>query len=92
MMEPAKFPQSNKILTAPKGLDNCGVLPVFTNGEICVSLWKLSDEEVQKIIETKHVWLFVWSGVTQPPVSMSISESVFEDPEPVHDETEKPKA
>lgn len=35
-----------------------------------VSCWYLSDEEIEKLITTKVIWLGVW-GETQPPVYLT---------------------
>jgi hypothetical protein len=40
-MEPMKFEQANKELLKPQGMtdEECGSLPVFTDGKECISLW-----------------------------------------------------
>ena len=77
-MNPVPFPQANRNLTAPAGMtrEECGDLPTFTDGRHCISLWGLSWRERLRVLFTGRVWLWVWSGHTQPPVALS-AESPF---------------
>ena len=49
--------------------EECGDLPIcrVQDGRI-ISCWELTDDELMEILQTKRVWLSVWSGATQPPV------------------------
>jgi len=76
-MDPVNFPQANKTLTAPGSMPECGELPVFTDGKVCVSVWQLSFIERLRLIWYGRLWLFVWSGETQPPIGMIIDYTVF---------------
>jgi len=73
-MNPIEFNEQNKVLLKPESMtdEECKSLPVFSNGDECVSCWQLSDEEIEKLKETKCVWLGVLSGSTQPPVFLSV--------------------
>ena len=81
-MQPVKFPEVNQTL-APSGkqysADVVGVvgLPCFTNGEQCVSRWKLSWWERLAVLWRGHVWLAVLSGKTQPPVCITVDKTYF---------------
>jgi len=66
-MHPIEFKGHNVKLIG----NGCNDLPVFTNGLQCVSCWQLSDDEIEKIKETKQLWLSVHTGATQPPVLLS---------------------
>ncbi len=82
-MEPVKFDAANVFLQRPASMseEECGELSVFRDERgFCVSCWELSDEELMKILETKRVWLWVFSGDTQPPVSMDV-ENPFKNEE-----------
>jgi len=72
-MNPIDFPESNKNLLKPDGMtdEECGSLPVLTDGKICLSLWQPSWRERLSILFFGRVWLYVWSGQTQPPVSLA---------------------
>jgi hypothetical protein len=78
-MKPINFPESNKTLLKPKDMtdDECGSLPVFCNGKECVSLWELTWKEVLQVLIHRHIWVYVFSGHTQPPISLSTEKTVF---------------
>jgi hypothetical protein len=78
-MTPTNFPESNRTLVKPANLteEECGSLPIFTDGQICVSCWELSEEEKQKILKTGKIWLMVWSGTTQPPVCITAESPII---------------
>ena len=72
-MNPVDFPQSNKLLTRPpaRTADECGSLAVFTDGEHCISRWQGGWRERLAFLLTGKVWVWVWSGSTQPPVALT---------------------
>jgi len=80
MMIPANFQEANKNLLKPENMTDgeCGSLPVFCDGNQCVSLWKLSWRERISIVLFNNVWLQVISGYTQPPVVLSATKTIFE--------------
>ena len=71
MAHPVDFEESNAVLTKPEDMteEECGDLPIcrVQDGRI-ISCWELTDDELMEILQTKRVWLSVWSGATQPPV------------------------
>jgi len=69
-MTPATFPQSNKVLTAPAGMADCGALSVYCDDQHCVSRWRPSLRERIALLFGGSVWLWVRSGSTQPPVAL----------------------
>lgn len=73
-MKPIEFNEQNKVLLKPENMtdEECKSLPVFSNGKECISCWQLSDEEIEKLKETKCIWLGVLSGQTQPPVFLNV--------------------
>jgi len=79
-MKPVEFKEQTKVLQRPKGMidEECGSLPVHCDGKSCVSCWKLSWTERIKAILYGKIWLYVWSGITQPPVSLACDKTVFE--------------
>lgn len=82
-MQPSTFPQSNKKLLKPVGMtdEECSSLEVFNDGESNLSCWKPSWKERFSIFFFGTVWLWVFSGSTQPPVSLLGTENAFEDNE-----------
>lgn len=81
-MEPIKFPESNKDLLKPEGWtdEQCGSLPVFTEGQKCISLWKMTWKERISALFFGKVWLYVYSGHTQPPVGLLVTKQIFRVP------------
>jgi hypothetical protein len=69
-MHPISFKEANKVLGPPVGVseEECLPLPVFTDGEQCISKWKLTADEIEQIKQTGEIWVSVYSGVTQPPI------------------------
>lgn len=79
-MKPIKFEEQTAVLHKPVSMTNkeCGALPVWTNGEMCVSCWKLTFRERIKALFLGKIWLYVHSGeATQPPVSLQCGKTVF---------------
>lgn len=71
MAKPIVFKEANTSLGRPPGVtkEQCKVLPVWTNGNLCISCWKLTQDERDRVIETGRVYVGVMSGVpSQPPV------------------------
>lgn len=79
-MKPIDFPQSTKQLKRPACMtdEECGSLPVWTDGQQCVSCWKPSIRERFRILFGRPVWFGIMSGRTQPPVFIDASQNVFE--------------
>lgn len=79
-MQPKPFPESNRDLLKPDGMtdEECGPLPVFTDGETCVSCWRPTWRERLSILLFGRVWLGVLSGGTQPPVWLWGVKTPFE--------------
>jgi hypothetical protein len=80
-MIPINFKEQNKDLQKPHGWDEeteCNPLPCWTDGNIVVSCWKpLNFREWIAILFHRKVWLTVYSGVTQPPVSLTGVKQYF---------------
>ena len=81
-MRPINFPEQIKVLSKPDTMtDNeCGSLAVWSDGQQCVSLWKPTLRERLSILFFGKVWLAVYSGQTQPPVSLTAAKIYFELP------------
>ena len=80
-MNPAKFEYQTKILERPEGMtdDECGPLPIYNDGDQCISLWRLSWRERISALIFGRVWLQVLSGNTQPPVALNAARTIFQD-------------
>lgn len=67
-----QHPSNNAVLGAPKGVSDCGALPItrvqFIDGTDAVaSYWMPSDQE-RALIAAGHPVRIVALGVTQPPM------------------------
>jgi len=71
------------IMKAPEGMENCGDLPVFMDGESCASVWELSKEELEVIQKTGKVILYVYMGGAQPPVALAVDGVEYKEEEKV---------
>ncbi len=78
-MNPATFENHNKVLERPANMteDECGPLPIYCDGEQCISLWSLSWRERISALIYGRVWLQVMSGKTQPPVALTAQRTIF---------------
>lgn len=79
-LTPVDFKEANSYLNPPKEADGCyniEPLAVYTDGEVCVSRWRLTLRQRLKVLFTGHIWLEILSGHTQPPVALDCSKTVF---------------
>jgi len=90
-MEPKNFEQANKKLGPPMGMtkEECGDLPVFTDGQQCISLWQMTWRERLSALFFGKIWLSVYSGQTQPPVWLSAEREIFTEVEQALQEVER---
>ena len=81
-MKPIEFPEQTKVLRKPDNMtdEKCISLPVFCNGEECISKWELNEADKKHIAEKGYIWLRVWGGQTQPPFCVEARETVFVKP------------
>jgi len=79
-MTPLEFEQQLIVLAKPDNMtdEECGPLPVYSDGEQCVSLWRMSWRERISALFFGRVWLQVYSGSTQPPVALAVTKELFE--------------
>ena len=54
-----------------------GALPIWTDGNQCISCWKLTLTERLKALWFGRIWLGIHAGYTQPPVWLSAEREVF---------------
>lgn len=80
-MKPIKFNQANKNLLKPDSMteDECSSLWVYTDGNQCISCWKMNWKQRIKALFFGKIWLSVMSGRTQPPVWIDCCKTVFEE-------------
>ena len=82
-MTPTNHKFANRTLGAPRGQEGEVLpLPVYTDGQQCISCWRLSWRERLSALVFGRVWLSVMSGVTQPPVWLSAERAVLQYEEP----------
>lgn len=74
-MKPVEFPEQTIVLTRPESMteEECSSLPVFRDGVHCISCWQLSDDEIVELIKNDgKIFLGIFSGMTQPPVFLTV--------------------
>lgn len=78
-IKPVRFPFANKNLLKPESMTDaeCESIWVYTDGDQCVSCWKLGWLARLKALIFGRVWLSVLSGSTQPPVWIDCNKTVF---------------
>lgn len=78
-MDPINFKQATINLQKPLGMTDaeCGPLPIYGDGHICISCWRPSLRERLSILFFGRVWLWVHSGQTQPPVALEGKKEIF---------------
>ena len=78
-MNPVIFDQANRNLLKPDSMtdEECANLPVYTDGSVCISLWKMTWKERLSALFFGRVWLWVHSGETQPPDALSVERKIF---------------
>ena len=78
-MKPIKFKEANKNLLKPQNMtdEECSGLCVYTDGEQCISCWKMNWKQRIMSFLFGRVWLSVLSGQTQPPVWVDCDNTVF---------------
>lgn len=81
-MKLSTFKEKNMTLNKPEGLtdDECGALDVYRDGRTCLSCWRASWRERLSILFFGRVWVWVWSGWTQPPISLLGAKTAFVSP------------
>lgn len=73
-MKPIEFKEQTKVLSKPKSMtdEECSSMAIWNDGEKCISCWKASLKERIRFLFTGKMWLWVLSGVTQPPVLVDV--------------------
>lgn len=75
MANPVEFQGANTVLLG--GRENVSDMHVFRNGNVCVSCWQFTPEELAKIAEDGgRVYVSVFSGQTQPPIFIGDVDAV----------------
>lgn len=80
-MKPTDFPESNQHLRPPANMPNCTTLDVYTDGAVCLSKWKPTEQEREAIMAGADIFLLVRSGTTQPPVFLVTEDHVRINPD-----------
>ena len=82
-MKPVTFKYSNKVLQPSSQKYSTNVasveaLPIWTDGEQCVSCWKMSLRERLSAILFGRIWLSLLSGETQPPACIQVGKEYLQ--------------
>lgn len=52
-------------------------IEITNDGEKCISCWQASWLERLKFLIYGKAWIYILSGITQPPVAIVIDKTVF---------------
>ncbi len=70
-MDPIYFPEANKTLKAPPGMENCVDLHVRNDPETVTSCWGMTWRDRLRALFTGRIWVSVWTpGGTHHPLSV----------------------
>jgi len=87
-MKPIGFKYANRELQPSEGKEYSenvtaiDPLPVWTDGEQCVSCWQMTWRERLAALLFGRVWLSVLSGSTQPPVCIEAERAYLKEASP----------
>jgi len=81
-MKPIDFSEKTKDLQKPAEMTDkeCSPLPIWNDGQICISCWKADWKERLSILFFGKIWIRVYSGVTQPPIYLEGTKTPFATP------------
>lgn len=73
MAVPSSFDESNFVYDTPKGVDPEDIVPlacyVQAQPPLTISCWKFTKEELDEIIKTGRVWVYIY-GHPIPPLAV----------------------
>lgn len=78
-MQPVDFPEKTIDLQKPASMtdEECGPLPIYRDGTVCVSCWRPTWRERFSILFFGRIWVHVWSGLSQPPIALQGLRTIF---------------
>ena len=78
-MKPIDFPEKTKELQKPPSMtdEECSSLSIWNDGQICISCWKADWKERLSILFFGKIWIRIYSGITQPPISLEGTKTIF---------------
>jgi len=75
-MKPQNFFLANTTVGKPEtGKDEVAALPIFTDGDRCLSRWKMTWRERFSAFFFGTAWVWVKSGKTMPPMLIQASRN-----------------
>ncbi len=82
---PCYFWGHTQVLQLPPHVKEAKAVPVWSDGESCLSCWKMGLWSRVKFLFHGKVWIWVQSGKSMPPIFLESERRVFE----IADETPK---
>ena len=78
-MKPIEFKEQTKTLSKPSSMtdEECGPLPVWSDGKSTISCWGMSLPERLRALLYGKIWVSVYMGPTQPPIGLVCEKSAF---------------
>ena len=80
-MVPLDFPEKTIDLRKPPDMtdEECSSLPIWSDGKVCISCWRPGWKERLSILFFGKIWVWVYSGYTQPPIALSGEKTIFKE-------------
>jgi hypothetical protein len=80
-MRTVEFEEQVVVLLKPPSMidEQCGSLPIWTDGSECISKWKMSFREKMHCLFCGFVWVRIISGNTQPPILIEAHNEMFKE-------------
>lgn len=79
-MTPLKFEGSTELKKPPNMTDEeCSSLWILRQDNYCISLWTTSFWQRLKFLFHSHIWIWILSGQTQPPIILDCKDDLYKE-------------
>jgi len=76
-MNPQRFAESNIVMKAPAGMENCCDVHAFKDSQHVITAWRPTPEELVKINLGEPIWIGIL-GDSMPPVFVTADRPFVE--------------
>lgn len=83
-MKPLKF-EGSKELKKPDSMtdEECSSLWILRQDNYCISLWTTTFWKRLKFLFHGHIWIWILSGQTQPPMILDCKDDLYKEDKPI---------